>query len=220
MALTLPVALPQPTLPHGVRRMVPIAWLPPAVGALASAVATQLLDGTPLWVALGGIWTAAAWSQIATLVVWTRHREAVQPTTAQVLRPLRKHGWRVAEGPTVGTHRVDHLAVGPGGVLVVGTKTRTNPTGDDLHWAAAQVRRSRREVVSRVGHIVGDAPVFGLVVVWGAGDVALPPKVDGVSIVKGQDLAAWLDETVGWLDDIDADLIAPSVVEMAWARVS
>jgi hypothetical protein len=201
MAMTLPATLPDPM--RTVRRMVPIAWLPPAAGVAVSAWVLQLLDGHRLWVGLGATWTLVAWSQVASLLVW-RRREPHQPTTAEVLRPLRRQGWRVADDASV--------AVGPGGVLVVETKFRSHPTAADLAWGADQVRRTRAEVAAKVRPVVGDAPVIPLMVVWGEGDEDLPTALDGVAVVRGRELAAWLA-------DLPGDLLAPSLVQMAWSAV-
>lgn len=208
MALTLPVPriasgnLPDPL--RLVRRIAPMAWVPPAAGLALTASALQVLDGQRLWVALGALWTGVAWSQVASIALWSR-RSPHQPTTAEQLRPLRKRGWRVAGDSS--------LAVGPGGVLVVATKWRSHPTDDDLTWAADHVRRTRREVAARVRPVVGDAPVIPLVVVWGDGDEELPTALDGVAIVRGRDLPTWLAELHG-------DLLAPSLVEMAWSAAA
>ena len=50
-------------------------------------------------------------------------------------------------------------------------------------------------------------------VVWGDGDAELPTAIDGVAIVRGRDLPEWLAELPG-------DLLAPSLVEMAWSAIS
>jgi hypothetical protein len=202
MAMTLPVSLPDPM--RTVRRMVPIAWLPPAAGVAVSAWVLQLLDGHQLWDGLGAVWSAVAWSQVASIVLWSRGKPHHQPTTAEQLRPLRKRGWRVASDAS--------LAVGPGGVLVVETKWRSDATEADLAWAVDQVRASRADVASRVRPVVGDAPVIPVMVVWGDGDAELPTAIDGVAIVRGRDLPEWLAELPG-------DLLAPSLVEMAWSAI-
>lgn len=207
MAMTLPVprlsaaSLPDPL--RFVRRMLPMAWVPPAVGLAVTASTIQVLDGHRLWVALGAVWTAVAWTQVASIALWMRGRPH-QPTTAAVLRPLRKRGWRVSGDASV--------AVGPGGVLVLETRWRSHPTADDLAWAAAHVRRTRRDVAARVRPAVGDAPVIPVMVLWGEGDDELPTGIDGVAVVRGRDLGAWLAE-------LPADLLAPSRVETAWATL-
>lgn len=208
MAMTLPVprlsavSLPDPL--RFVRRMLPMAWVPPAAGLAFTASAVQVFDGHRLWVAVGAVWTTMAWTQVASIVVWSRGKPH-QATTAEVLRPLRKRGWRVAGDASV--------AVGPGGVLVVETKWRSHPTAEDLAWAAAHVRRTRRDVAARVRPVVGDAPVIPVMVVWGEGDEALPTGIDGVAVVRGQDLPAWLAE-------LPSDLLAPTLVERAWSELA
>lgn len=210
--MTLPVTRPLGIDWNGFRRWVtrtlPMAWVPAAVGLGLAVVAMGVLDGTALWATFGVLASGVVWAQIVALVAFAQSNQdalgrPADLTTAEQLRLLQKQGWKVSGDAGV--------AIGPGGVLVVADKWRSNPTASDLAWAAAHVQRDRRRVAGLVRPVVGDAPVQALVVSWGTGDAELPAEVDGVSVVRGEGLAAWLLE-------LQDDLLAPALVDQAWIR--
>jgi len=76
------------------------------VGAIGAATVSMLA----LWV---------------TLVTGTAYRSmgaTAEEWTASELRPLRRRRWRVANHVALGRPDIDHVLVGPGGVIAVETK--------------------------------------------------------------------------------------------------
>jgi hypothetical protein len=201
------------------RRMLPMAWMPVVAGLCFSAPVVLLLHGTVQWVLLGVIASSMVWIQLACLIAFAGAGNLVigrqaERSTADVLRHMRRQGWSVMHNASLGRGRdIDHVAIGPSGVLVIETKWRRDLTDQDLEWAAVQVRQSQREVHGVLRAHLDGAPVVPLVVVWGPTDPAeLPDYVAGVSVVHGQQLA-------GWLGEHRADRLTGAQIKAAWEHL-
>jgi hypothetical protein len=193
-----------------VRRSLPFAWVPAAVGLAAVPALVALLDGPAQWVGLGVLALAVVWGQLLSYLAWSRSQQLAAPhrseqrTTADVLRPLRRQGWRI-----VG----DTVAIGPGGVVVLESKYRRTLTADDLAWAARNVQRRKRQVAGVLLPVLDGAPVVPVLVTWAPEDAPEAPRyVDGVALVPG-------DELAGWLEVFATERLSPTQVATAWARM-
>lgn len=101
--------------------------------------------------------------------------------TAGELRRLRRHGWRVINGLALPGRDVDHLLVGPAGVIVVETKWSSAdwhlaPPDENVLAAAEQAAANARslrlwQTIKRTG-----LPVNPVVVLWGGSKAARPAK--------------------------------------------
>lgn len=183
-------------------RTLPFAWVPVAIGAVLVVPVVASLDGTAQWATLAAVSMAVVWSQLGSLVAWAGAEQLVaadgEPTIADVLRHKRHDGWKLVHGTSLAQgRRIDHIAVGPGGVVVVETKWRRDPTLGDLEWAAAKVQRHQRTVATVLRPVLGEVPVVPVIVTASAGDAAeghaLPTYVGGVRVIAVEDLAAWLE---------------------------
>jgi hypothetical protein len=159
-----------------------------AVSILASGLAWVLLitDASTYWRigAFGELWTSDVLSKLGPQ--WT------------VLNNLRVPG---ADGTT---REIDHVAVGPGGVMVVETKfwpTKTKQldatTSPDVSTAAQAAQRHAGVVRLLLSGIAPNDVVLPTVVFWGS-DLLSPDEVvvtneNGVAIVHGRDSASWLE---------------------------
>lgn len=204
-----------------VQRTLPFAWVPVAVGLGLVLPVVASFDGTAQWAVVGGLAIGVVLAQLTSLVAWSGSETLAvsrshERTTDDVLRPLRRSGWKVLRDVSVGGRTVDHLAIGPGGVLVVETKVRSHLTADDLAWATGQVQRSRLAVHAI---LTGDGsgppvPVVPVVVTWGThpDDVEPPAYVDGVRVVRGEQLGEWLEI-------FQTPRLTSTQVDAAWARI-
>jgi Holliday junction resolvase-like predicted endonuclease len=125
--------------------------------------------------------------------------------TAQELQKLRRQGWRMLHQVKLGVcGDIDHIAIGPAGVLVVETKwSRSTWNSEDdcfgrINMAVNGVKRRRRDVWGTLKTEIGDAPVLAVVALWSAAAVdpdGLPTdRSDGVVVIRGNDLATWAGE--------------------------
>lgn len=175
-----------------------------------------LLDGRPGLqglvagvVAGAGIAMLYHWCVIASGATAGTMGHAAEEWTDSELRRLRSKGWRhvnhLVIKPELGD--IDHVAVGPDGVIVVETKWRSHEEDvDELSdWMASalrQAQRNRQQVVQLLNWQRRDPLlVQALVVLWGpdvSHDSAEAVLADGVNVTAGQnlrdDLAALGDE--------------------------
>lgn len=137
------------------------------------------------------------------MVVWNASGTAskrlggdAEQFTSQELKPLRRAGWLVIDHVPFGGYDVDHVALGPGRLLVIETKwtsQRLRPESEFLRRAGEQVQQNARKVRLVLRH--PSQQVMPVVVVWGPGTVDLPDgttDLHGVRVVRGLELNAWL----------------------------
>jgi hypothetical protein len=135
--------------------------------------------------------------------------------TAQELRRLRGRGWRVVSHVMPSYGDVDHIAVGPGGLIVAETKWMGDPSKSvDECWRRAVsegVRKNARQIRLALRTRLGDAPVRAVVVYWGPVAFGMsesaPVDVTGVTVLPGAALRGWLESTAGesglWVTSAD-----------------
>jgi hypothetical protein len=190
---------PHPVHPDWLPRTAPFAWVPVAAGACLLLPALASLNGTAQWATVAAIAIGVVWSQLASLAAWVGSDRLLagdgDTTLAEVLRHKRHAGWRILRNPTLpAVGRVHHIAVGPGGVVVVETKWRRNPTADDLEWAAARAQRVQRATTALLRPVLGEVPVVPVIVTSSSDDgPTLPAYVGGVRVLDVDELAVWLD---------------------------
>jgi hypothetical protein len=183
-------------------------WRIALVQGVLVAVALPLVVFLPGWsrgLAAGawcatGLWLVAFEVVLATGTAPQVMGDRGEQLTASELRRLRRHGWRVINHVALREWDIDHIAVGPGGVLVVETK-----------WSAAPWTLDA-DVDNRVGRavdrIAGDAnrirlmfpnrtaptPVIAALVLWGGYNPDdLGVRVIGdVTVIRGAELRDWL----------------------------
>lgn len=188
--------------------LVPLAFLPLAL----------LNSGAVRWFIVGASSVSGLWLATLYLVVHAGMGPQVmsivaEQRTVSELQALRRHGWHFVSGLRVGTE-IDHVAVGPPGVVVLETKWAAEawPVGmpggnaflqDRLRRAAVQAEANARDVRRHAyfRRVIGQAPVRPAVVVWSASpEPENGPKWfeaesadnDGLTIVHGRHLRQWL----------------------------
>jgi hypothetical protein len=166
---------------------------------------------------LTSIWGFAAhWVSIASGSSTASMGQAAEEWTATELRRLRRKGWRTVNHVTFRKWDIDHIAIGPDGVIVVETKWRADPldledSDDFLEKAASRLYRNERDVAGHLGWgAKEDARITSVLVVWGprikqVGDEPLPSR-HNVNVLAGEHLRrnlADLNETHLSSDQID-----------------
>lgn len=149
------------------------------------------------------------WCVIASGATAGMMGNAAEEWTDSELRRLRSKGWRHVNHLVIKPESgdIDHVAVGPDGVIVVETKWRSHEEDiDELSdWMAGalkQAQRNRHQVVQLLNWQRRDPLlVQGLVVLWGPDithESAEAILLDGVNVTAGEnlrdDLAALGDE--------------------------
>jgi hypothetical protein len=207
-----------------------VRW-PVAAGVLAFCVLmlpTFFLVPEPLrWILLGAVLSSGGWFAYMTVLLGSGTAPLVmgdqaESIVAEELRQLRRRGWRVINGLVLTHGDIDHVAVGPGGVLVVETKWRakewdiTDETDVDLLKAIHQVKRNAANVDRWLALQVGRGRALAVVVPCGprvSGEAGDPVRVvDGVSIVPRRDFRDWL----GALPD---EGVRPDAIDAAFLKI-
>lgn len=115
--------------------------------------------------------------------------------TASELRPLRRHGWRIANHLLLRFGDIDHLLVGRHGVLVIETKWSADIwslESDRVNKALLQVQRNARDIRLWRPELRHGSPevVRPALFLWGGtrSDVSKPDDVEtinGVDVIYG-----------------------------------
>lgn len=129
--------------------------------------------------------------------------ELAEQWTAQEMRPLREHGWKLVNHFGLGRGDHDHVAVGPGGVVLVETKWGGTPWDVDagdafFRRALEQTARNAKQLalwhgVAKHGH----PSVEPVLVVWGPAAQQLREQParrhdSGVVVMAGNHLGDWM----------------------------
>jgi len=147
--------------------------------------------------------------------------------TALHLQDLRRRGWRIVNGLVIREREdIDHVAIGPAGVLVIETKWSAGPSPNrprrrGLHegppgQAVAQVLRNAKDVGNQFRKALGATPVRAVVVGSGSRTAEGAPDwadEDGVVMAHGRRLAKWLAAQ-------DDNLLDDEAIDRIWAAVA
>jgi hypothetical protein len=199
---------------------------------------------TARWVTVGAAGISGPWLVAVMVIVMSGAADSMmglvaEGWTADELRSLQTHGWRLANGIKIRAKAdIDHLAVGPAGLLVVETKWSRHrwPLRDRgegfmsnlLSDAVDQAVRNSKDVSTQFGKAIGDAPVRAVCVVWSAEESSDDDEssegsgwVDyaGTVVVRGPTLRRWLQSLSGGaLDEAGIDRVWKVIEEHAWKR--
>lgn len=182
-------------------------WLPGSseVGAFASGAFLAAA------VALVAHWVSVASGSTGASMGMTAER-----WTATELQRLRHHGWQHINSVMFRQWDVDHIAVGPNGVIVIETKWRSQPVDltnldERLLYAAERLHRNERDVAGYLQWgAKPDAWITSVLVVWGP-NITQPDyqplrSKHGVNVLAGTHLRqnlAELTEQVLDRDEVD-----------------
>jgi Nuclease-related domain len=215
------------------REIARTRWKPLAVFALSYAVCAvavtlliSWLSGHSWGVFMGGIWLGGFVVMnysIFTFIDGEASRLSngfdAESNTAHELRRLRRDGWRVVHNIHFEAGDVDHVAVGPGGVVAIETKASTADwdflvrQGVISNWAKQAKQgafRTHHLVKSRAKIDIVTAPI---VVTWVGGQPAEQTSIDGVTVMGGSLIVDYLRELRGMLDDTTRDRMYAALSE-------
>jgi Nuclease-related domain len=199
------------------------------IGGLALLVATML----PLVVFLprstrafaAGAWIATGvWLGLFQIVLASGTAPRMmgdwgEQFTARELRKLSRRGWMLINHVCLRPHGdIDHVVVGPAGVLVVETKWSGDPwvldteANERVRHAVEYVARDARDIWGMFPNHVGASAVKAIVVLWGGSNPHAETlrEIDGVTVMRGHELQRWL------LSATTEQVLTDSQVEHVW----
>jgi hypothetical protein len=147
--------------------------------------------------------------------------------TAEDLRCQRRRGWRLINGLTFHDRAdIDHVAIGPPGILVVESKWSAHPwpgqgeggfMSDQLAAHVKQAKRNRAAVHGVFSRARQDAPVLAALVLQSPtrSTTSSTPWYDrdGVTVVRGDALRRWLDS-------LDSTNLQREDIDRVWTAMS
>ena len=137
--------------------------------------------------------------------------------TSEALRRLPQPPWRmVIEIAPPSLEGIDHVAIGPGGVVPIITVVADRPTSDVARdpMSIASTSIARSVVDAAIAH-VAVATIPPVKVYWGAPHPEVPAARttgDGVTEIEGQRLEQWLDTLPG-------DALTPTQIDACWRAI-
>lgn len=199
-----------------------------ALAFISVAVAGALGNANLAWFIAGAFYGAL-------LVFWVVLFELLDPVsrhwiqgaegeelTGRELGRIRRQGWRVVHNLHLQAGDIDHIAIGPGGIVAIETKCPNADwswlakSGTPQKWARqakSSAFRTRSLVRQHCGLSVEVPP---LVVVWARGIVESEPvRVDGVRFVHGTELADLLSGMRAMLSDDEVQRVHQSLERFA-----
>jgi hypothetical protein len=188
------------------------------IAALAYLVTDPLARGLVIGVGLAG--TIGGIAHVVSTLTGTGPLfmgELAEQWTAAELRSLRKQGWRLVNHAGLTTGDIDHILIGPGGIVVVETKWSATSWGED--WNLNRVRRATvraAEDAHRLGLWLRQLEVpapLSLVVLWGGEADELPQRPAGTTgVVRGSGLRGQIDALAG-------GVLSEQKVQQVWGQL-
>lgn len=172
------------------------------------------------WLYLGAFGISGIWLVIIFVIIWTGIGNPLmglegENRTAVILRKSQKRGWQLVNGLRLrGDWDIDHVLVGPAGVLVFESKWSQKVWPSDnrngtfmagrLEDAVRQVNRNCVQFKSFFQKVLVGVTVTPVCVLWSHSydaEVLSAFMMDGVVVVPGPVLESWMDSlTAKWPD--------------------
>lgn len=171
-------------------------------GSAIAAIVAAIMVPTALGEVLAGAFLASGWWWLHMVMVETTgassHRLGLlgETWTSIELSVMRRRGWQHVNDLALDRGQADHIAVGPGGVLVVESKYR-----NDWARASAELAGMAGQVSSEMERMASFLKMRGktraIVAMWGNGLDDLMGdswfELDGVVFCRGTSLSLYLD---------------------------
>jgi hypothetical protein len=173
--------------------------------------AELMLSGPVRWLVVGAAIISGPWLVALTTLLLSGAAPQMmgvqaEEWTAQELRAMRHKGWRVVSGlKPKPNFDIDHIAIGPAGLVVVevkwsGESWNATTTGkafmrQQLSRAISQVKWNLRDVQQILGELADGIPTSAVCVLWSSDTTwneAEITEVDGVTVVPGPLFRGWL----------------------------
>jgi hypothetical protein len=146
--------------------------------------------------------------------------------TASELRRLRKHGWLIVNGLALEGRDIDHVLVGPGGVVVVESKWSAD--GWDLSTPDRALAKAVDQAVANARSLrlwtavkASGAPVRSVVVLWGGSRAGSPERLSEPVELGETTVAFGLTAIRHWVSAVAdrPDVVTAAAAESVWHEV-
>lgn len=197
------------------------------IAGVAFAIPWEFARGLFIGVAASGLVATMGYLVLALSGTVARGMGATaEMWTATELRRLRKSGWLIVNGLSLQGRDIDHVLVGPGGVVVVESKWSADgwdisPPGPALTKAVDQVVANARSLRLWRAIKATGAPVRSAVVLWGGSRTNSLTRPTEPVTFGDTTVAVGLPALRQWISDIarNSEIINPSMVETVWREL-
>jgi hypothetical protein len=210
------------------RPILVLALVVAAVSVASVVIATRFGNANVAWFVAGAIYGTLLtfWLTVFELLdpisrYWINGAEG-EELTASELRRCRNDGWRSVHNIHLHAGDIDHVAVGPGGVLAIETKSSDAEwrwlasTATPAAWARQAKYSALRTKALIRQHSGVDVDAIPVVVVWARGlRDAGPIGLHGVRFIHGRHLASELRTQPHVLDALHVERIASALEPVA-----
>jgi hypothetical protein len=145
--------------------------------------------------------------------------------SASELRRLTKHGWLVINGVPLEGRDLDHVLIGPGGVIAIESKWsaygwRLHPPDDQVEAAIGQATANARSLRLWEAVKASGAPVASAVLLWGGTRATTPDRPSEPVCLPDQTVVAYGFVAVrAWIDSLVSSTgvaFDPAAAETVW----
>jgi hypothetical protein len=189
--------------------MLPLAWTQPGafrgffIGAWTASV---------VWMGVLATWQLSG-------VAPFQQGELAERWTVQELRSLTKSGeWQLINHVLFRPWDIDHILIGPAGVIVIETKGGNSDWTEPKH--EPRIQDAVRQVSGNAGDTrrfirpdIGPAPVLAVVALWPARKALPTRNIDGVTVLSG-------DHLQEWVESLPTDQLSAEAAAAAWRRIA
>ena len=216
-----------------VRRAWPLLVAIPVLFVVAVLPFVIEFNGAPLGAVIAAAVVSGIWFDVLLVFVVTGSGNQIMGAigevwTAQELRRLRRSGWLLVNRfMSERWGDIDHVLVGPGGVVVVETKwsgqswqldyQRNSYAAGSLMKAANQAQQARKELARWIQDIAPGIEIVSVAVLWSAvpsgGDRWVTWRDNHTVIVQGGHFRQWLRES------LPSEGVAPEDVNRVWSEL-
>jgi hypothetical protein len=184
----------------------------------------------PTWLGLFGagvVASSTAWVVVVHVLLQSgtgpqMSGDLAERCTATQLRRLQRHGWHIANAVWLRADRgdIDHVAIGPGGIVAVETKwigascdTRARLNGR-VTDAVGQISTNAARLFLMFKSGVPSTAYASVIVLWGPGAERWPgtTEIGGVTVLRGPELRTWFAGR-------STRLMTDATVEGIWATL-
>lgn len=177
---------------------------------IVSLLFVPIMKGSGRWIFVGAMGISGPWFVSTIIILYSGAATPLmgldgEASTADVLRKMKHDGWRLVNGIKIQWKAdIDHILVGPPGILVVESKWSHNrwPMGKPgeafmthrLNRAVSQALSNRKDVEAKLATGL-NAKVQAICVLWSSEDSSDDPlwiEVGEVVVIRGQALRTWL----------------------------
>lgn len=196
-----------------------------------SLPSSLLLHGLERWLFFGVVGISGPWLVLIAVILLSGAATPLmgldgEGSTSDVLRRFRHDGWMLVNGMKIQSYAdIDHVVIGPGGLLVVESKwshyrwpisvKKQSFMSDQITKSVTQVLKNRKDIESQFAAVLEGVPIRAICVLWSGEESSddLPWfEMGDVAVIRGPALGSWMK-------DFTSDSLDQPKIEQVWMEL-